>query len=360
MNFSVEEEFSGSIAGSLGYGAYGFSLGANYSESNAFGTGNRITIGINSSDYQTNLQFNFFDPYFTIDGIGLGYGAYYSSSDYSAFNASAYSTDSVGLSSNLVLPIDEIQQLGLSAALDQTKLKTDIFSSQQLLDYVNTEGDTQDSITLGASWTRSTLNRGLFPTAGTLNQISANIAVPPSDVTYGKIKYNFKYYRPIFFNLIFSTRNEIGALFAYGDTENSPPYENFYAGGLKSVRGFKQNTLGPRAVYSNGYFFSNRPSGGAYLVEGGLDFIFNLAFLDDTRSVRSSLFFDYGNVFSDGCKSYELQCSEFDLGELRYSIGLGFTWITQLGPLSFSISSALNDDEYDETEAFQFEIGNQF
>ncbi|MFL2742695.1 MAG: outer membrane protein assembly factor BamA [Gammaproteobacteria bacterium] len=154
VNFSVEEEFSGSIAGSLGYGAYGFSLGANYSESNAFGTGNRITIGINSSDYQTNLQFNFFDPYFTIDGIGLGYGAYYSSSDYSAFNASAYSTDAIGFSSNLVLPINEIQQLGLSAALDQTKLKTDIYSSQQLLDYVNSEGDTQDSITLGASWTK--------------------------------------------------------------------------------------------------------------------------------------------------------------------------------------------------------------
>ncbi len=360
VNFTVEEEFSGSIAGSLGYGAYGFSLGANYSESNAFGTGNRISLGINSSDYQTNLRFNFFDPYFTIDGIGLGYGAYYSSSDYSEFNASAYSTDSIGLSSNLILPIDEIQQLGLSVALDQTKLKTDLFSSQQLLDYVNSEGDTQDSITLGASWTRNTLNRGLFPSAGTLNQVSANIAVPPSDVTYGKLRYNFRYYRPIFFNLIFSTRNEIGALFAYGDTENSPPYQNFYAGGLKSVRGFKQNTLGPRAVYGSGYYFSNRPSGGAYLVEGGLDFIFNLGFLDDTRSIRSSLFFDYGNVFSDGCKSYELQCSEFDLSELRYSVGLGFTWITQLGPLSFSISSALNDDEYDETEAFQFEIGNQF
>ena len=360
INFTVEEEFSGSIAGSLGYGAYGFSLGANYSETNAFGTGNNISIGINSSDYQTNVQFNFFDPYFTIDGIGLGYGAYYSSSDYSAFNASAYSTDSFGVSSNLILPIDEIKQLGLSIALDQTKLKTDIFSSQQLIDYVTSEGDTQDSITLGASWTRNTLNRGLFPTLGSLNQISSNIAVPPSDVTYGKIKYNFRYYRPIFFNLIFSSRNEIGALFAYGDTENSPPYQNFYAGGLKSVRGFKQNTLGPRAFYNTGYYYSNRPSGGAYLLEGGLDFIFNLAFLEDSRSVRSSFFIDYGNVFSDGCKSYELQCSEFDLSELRYSIGLGFTWITQLGPLSFSISSALNNDEYDQTEAFQFEIGNQF
>ena len=360
VNFTVEEEFSGSIAGSLGYGAYGFSLGANYSESNAFGTGNSVSIGINSSDYQTNVRFNFFDPYFTIDGIGLGYGAYYTSSDYSAFNASAYSTDSVGFSSNLSLPIDEIKQLGLSVALDQTKLKTDAFSSQQLLEYVNSEGDTQNSITLGASWTRNTLDRGLFPNIGTLNQVSTNIAVPPSDVTYGKIKYNFRYYRPIFFNLIFSSRNEIGALFAYGDTESSPPYENFYAGGLKSVRGFKQNTLGPRAVYQNGFYFSNRPSGGAYLIEGGFDFIFNLSFLDDTRSVRSSLFLDYGNVFSDGCRIYEYKCSEFDLGELRYSIGLGFTWITQLGPLSFSISSALNNDEFDETEAFQFEIGNQF
>ena len=360
VNFTVEEEFSGSIAGSLGYGAYGFSLGANYSESNAFGTGNSVSIGINSSDYQTNVRFNFFDPYFTIDGIGLGYGAYYTSSDYSAFNASAYSTDSVGFSSNLSLPIDEIKQLGLSVALDQTKLKTDAFSSQQLLEYVNSEGDTQNSITLGASWTRNTLNRGLFPTIGTLNQVSTNIAVPPSDVTYGKIKYNFRYYRPIFFNLIFSSRNELGALFAYGDTESSPPYQNFYAGGLKSVRGFKQNTLGPRAVYQNGFYYSNRPSGGAYLIEGGFDFIFNLSFLDDTRSVRSSIFLDYGNVFSDGCRIYEFKCSEFDLGELRYSIGLGFTWITQLGPLSFSISSALNNDEYDETEAFQFEIGNQF
>ena len=360
VNFTVEEEFSGSIAGSLGYGAYGFSLGANYSESNAFGTGNSVSIGINSSDYQTNVRFNFFDPYFTIDGIGLGYGAYYTSSEYSAFNASAYSTDSVGFSSNLSLPIDEIKQLGLSVALDQTKLKTDAFSSQQLLEYVNSEGDTQNSITLGASWTRNTLNRGLFPTIGTLNQVSTNIAVPPSDVTYGKIKYNFRYYRPIFFNLIFSSRNELGALFAYGDTESSPPYQNFYAGGLKSVRGFKQNTLGPRAVYQNGFYYSNRPSGGAYLIEGGFDFIFNLSFLDDTRSVRSSIFLDYGNVFSDGCRIYEFKCSEFDLGELRYSIGLGFTWITQLGPLSFSISSALNNDEYDETESFQFEIGNQF
>jgi outer membrane protein insertion porin family len=357
--FSVEEEFSGSIAGSLGYGAYGFNLGLNYSEKNAFGTGNSISVGINSSDYQTNLQFNFFDPYFTVDGIGLGYGAYYSSSDYGNFNASSYSTDSVGASTQLVLPINEIEQLSLSLGLDQTKIKANTFSSRQLLDYLAREGASQEAITLGATWARNSLNRGLFPTAGMLNMISSSIAIPPSDVTYGKVTHKFRYYTPAPYDFIFSARTEIGALFAYGSTENSPPYQNFYAGGLSSVRGFKQNTLGPRSYYSSG-FSQNNSSGGAYLLEGGFDMIFNLPFLEDSRSVRSSLFLDYGNVFSDECKSYEIRCSEFDLSELRYSLGVGFTWITALGPMSFAISSALNNDNFDETETFQFEIGNQF
>ena len=358
--FSVEEEFSGSIAGSLGYGAYGFSLGLNYSEKNAFGTGNTVSVGINSSDYQTNLNCKFFDPYFTVDGIGLGYGAYYSSSDYGSYNTSSYSTDSIGASTQLVLPINEIEQLSLSLGLDQTKIKANIYSSRQLLDYLASEGDSQEAITLGATWARNSLNRGLFPTAGTLNMISSSIAIPPSDVTYGKLVHKFRYYTAAPLDFIFSARSEIGALFAYGDTENSPPYQNFYAGGLNSVRGFKQNTLGPRSYYNSGLSYQNNSSGGAYLLEGGFDMIFSLPFLEDSRSLRSSMFVDYGNVFSDGCKIYEIRCNEFDLSELRYSIGVGFTWITALGPMSFAISSPLNNDAFDETETFQFEIGNQF
>ena len=122
VEFNVEEEFSGSIAGSLGYGAYGFSIGANYSESNAFGTGNSIGVGLNYSDWQTDVSFNFFDPYFNADGVGLGYGAYIRSSDYSNFNISAYNTESFGGSFQFVLPINEIEQLSLSASIDQTDL----------------------------------------------------------------------------------------------------------------------------------------------------------------------------------------------------------------------------------------------
>ena len=360
IEFTVEEEFSGSIAGSLGYGAYGFSLGANYSESNAFGTGNSIGVGINYSDWQTNLSFNFFDPYFSPDGVGLGYGAYLRSSDYSNFNISAYNTESFGGSVQFVLPINEISQLSLSVALDQTDLQSDLLSSRQLLDFIASEGSKFETLTLGASWSRNSLNRGLFPTAGTLNVISASVAIPGSSLTYGKLSHRFKYFRPLSNNFIFSIRTELGGLFAYGDTETAPPYENFYAGGLNSVRGFEQNSLGPRAVYDNFFSGYNRPVGGTYSLEGGFDLIFPIPFLEDTRSVRSSVFLDYGNVFSEECKSYETNCSEFDLSELRYSLGLGVTWITALGPMSFAISSVFGDDELDETETFQFEIGNQF
>ena len=360
IEFTVEEEFSGSIAGSLGYGAYGFSLGANYSESNAFGTGNSIGVGINYSDWQTNLSFNFFDPYFSPDGVGLGYGAYLRSSDYSNFNISAYNTESFGGSVQFVLPINEISQLSLSVALDQTDLQSDFLSSRQLLDFIASEGSKFETLTLGASWSRNSLNRGLFPTAGTLNVISASVAIPGSSLTYGRLSHRFKYFRQLSNNFIFSIRTELGGLFAYGDTETAPPYENFYAGGLNSVRGFEQNSLGPRAVYDNFFSGYNRPVGGTYSLEGGFDLIFPIPFLEDTRSVRSSVFLDYGNVFSEECKSYETNCSEFDLSELRYSLGLGVTWITALGPMSFAISSVFGDDELDETETFQFEIGNQF
>ena len=360
IEFTVEEEFSGSIAGSLGYGAYGFSLGANYSESNAFGTGNSIGVGINYSDWQTNLSFNFFDPYFSPDGVGLGYGAYLRSSDYSNFNISAYNTESFGGSVQFVLPINEISQLSLSVALDQTDLQSDFLSSRQLLDFISSEGSKFETLTLGASWSRNSLNRGLFPTAGTLNVISASVAIPGSSLTYGRLSHRFKYFRPLSNNFIFSIRTELGGLFAYGDTETAPPYENFYAGGLNSVRGFEQNSLGPRAVYDNFFSTYNRPVGGTYSLEGGFDLIFPIPFLEDTRSVRSSVFLDYGNVFSEECRSYETNCSELDLSELRYSLGLGVTWITALGPMSFAISSVFGDDELDETETFQFEIGNQF
>ena len=359
--FKVEEQFSGSIGGSLGYGAYGFSLGANYSEKNAFGTGNSINVGITYSEWRQDISFNFFDPYFTIDGIGLGYGAFIRKTDYGNFNLAAYNTDSYGGSVSFDLPISEIEQVGLSLSYDKTDLKTNLYSSRQLLDFYNSEGFDFTTYNASVSWRRITLDRGLFPTRGTSNGISLSFTLPGSNLNFGRLTHEFKYFQPLPRELIFGFRSKIGYLFTYGDTESAPPYQYFYAGGMRSVRGFKQNYLGPKAVYQSGIAVRNqRPVGGPYSLTGGLDLIVPLNFVPDPRSIRGSVFFDYGNVFSDGCRSYETNCYEFDLSELRYSLGVGITWITALGPLSFALASVFNDSPTDRTETFQFEIGTQF
>ncbi len=359
--FKVEEQYSGSIGGSLGYGAYGFSLGANYSEKNAFGTGNTVSVGISYSEWRQDISFNFFDPYFTIDGLGLGYGAYLRKTDYGNFNIASYNTDSYGGSVNFQLPITEIEQLGLSLQVDNTQLKANAFSSRQLVDFYTSEGFDFNTYSGQVSWSRVTLDRGLFPTNGSRNSISISLTLPGSNINYGRFNHDFKIFRPLPLGLVFAYKSRIGALFTYGDTQTAPPYQNFYAGGMRSVRGFKQNYLGPKAVYNQGYGPSRpRPIGGPYSLSGGFDLIVPLDFVPDPRSVRASVFIDYGNVFSDGCKSYETNCYEFDLSELRYSVGLGFTWVTALGPLSFAISSVFNDSPEDRTESFQFEIGTQF
>ena len=359
--FTVEEQYSGSIGGSLGYGAYGFSLGANYSEKNAFGTGNTVSVGISYSEWRQDISFNFFDPYFTIDGLGLGYGAYLRKTDYGNFNIASYNTDSYGGSVNFQLPITEIEQLGLSLQVDNTQLKSNVFSSRQLIDFYNSEGFDFNTYSGQVSWSRVTLDRGLFPTNGTRNSISLSLTLPGSNINYGRFSHDFKIFRPLPLGLVFAYKSRIGALFTYGDTQTAPPYQHFYAGGMRSVRGFKQNYLGPKAVYNAGYGPSRpRPIGGPYSLSGGFDLIVPLDFVPDPRSVRASVFIDYGNVFSEGCRSYEVNCYEFDLSEIRYSVGLGFTWVTALGPLSFAIASVFNDSPEDRTESFQFEIGTQF
>ena len=359
--FKVEEQFSGSIGGSLGYGAYGFNLGANYSEKNAFGTGNSVSVGVNYSEWRQDISFNFFDPYFTIDGIGLGYGAFYRKTDYGNFNIAAYNTDSYGGSASFELPISEIEALGLSLSYDKTKLATNVFSSRQIVDFYNSEGFNFTTYNASATWRRITLNRGLFPTSGSSNSISLSLTLPGSNLNFGRFIHEFKYFEPLPRSLVFGFRSKIGYLFSYGDTNTAPPYQYFYAGGMRSVRGFKQNYLGPKAVYSSGFSpRRQRPVGGPYSLTGGFDLIIPLDFVPDPRSIRGSVFFDYGNVFSDGCRSYETNCYEFDLSELRYSVGIGITWITALGPLSFALASVFNDSPTDRTETFQFEIGTQF
>tara|TARA_Y100000768_G_scaffold383218_1_gene364971 strand:- start:50 stop:1333 length:1284 start_codon:yes stop_codon:yes gene_type:complete len=385
VEFSVEEEFSGSIGGSLGYGAYGLVLGLNYNENNAFGTGRAIGIGINDSTWQRSYSFSYGEPYFNIDGVSRGYSAYFRESDYGQFNIASYTSDSFGAGIQFGLPISDIERIGLNLNYDNTSIDTGSTPASQILAFTQSEGTKFEVFKTQFIWSKITLNRGLFPTAGQSQSLALQVAVPGSSLTYTKATYRHKYFKPIFDGrFVLGLRGELGLLEAYGDTKVAPFFEHYYSGGISSVRGFKQNTLGPRATPSQylldnqgneilgedgnpilnpySYYRDDRSIGGAYLVEGGFDFIFKLPFIDDQRSMRSSFFIDIGNVFSKDCglEQSNINCSELDLGELRYSYGVGVTWITQLGPMSLAIAAPSNEGPLDETENFQFEIGTQF
>ena len=385
VEFTVEEEFSGSIGGSLGYGAYGLVLGLNYNENNAFGTGRAVGIGINDSTWQRSYSFSYGEPYYNIDGVSRGYNAYFRESDYGQFNIASYTSDSFGAGIQFGLPISDIERIGINLNYDNTSIDTGSTPASQILAFTQSEGTKFEVYKTQFIWSKITLNRGLFPTAGQSQSLAVQVAIPGSSLTYTKATYRHKYFKPISGGrFVLGFRGEIGLLEPYGDTQVAPFFEHYYSGGISSVRGFKQNTLGPRAVPSQYYldnegnailgqdgnpimnpynsYRDDRSIGGAYLVEGGFDFIFKLPFIEDQRSMRSSFFVDIGNVFSKDCGSEftNANCSELDFSELRYSYGVGVTWITQLGPMSLAIAAPSNEGPFDETENFQFEIGTQF
>ena len=392
IEYTVEEESTSSIGGSIGYSDFGMNIGLNLADNNFLGTGNRFNLGVSKSIYQESYNISFFDPYFTMDGVSRGYSIYFRETDYGEYNIANYLTNSLGAGVQFGYPISDTQRVGLNVNFDNTDIDSGSLPAREIADFLASEGTVFDVLKAQAVWSRITLNRGMFPTYGSSTDLMLQVTIPGSDLTYYKTNIRQKFYRPLgFSNLVFGFDGEIGYIGTYGDTKKTPFFENFYSGGPRSLRGFESNTLGPRvtpspcyefdpvteecpliidtdfdgipdAIAQNPYAFQQirDPIGGNLLIEGSLQLIFNLPMVEDQRSMRSAFFLDFGNVFSTDCQSYQLNCFEASLDELRYSLGLGVTWITGFGPMSFSFSQPFNDGIYDRTEEFQFTIGTVF
>lgn len=393
--YSVEEESTGSIGGNVGYSDFGLQLGFNLQEQNFMGTGNTLSLGINKNIYSEMYNFAFMDPYATVDGVSVGYNLYFRKTDYGKYNVANYLTNSEGLGVQYGYPISDTQRLGFNLTYDKTDISIGTLPAREIYDFVASEGNVFETVSANFVWSRVTLNRGLFPTDGSSTSVSLMTTLPFSDLNYYRASIQQKTYQPLGFgNLVFGFSGELGYMDAYGDSEETPFFQNFYAGGPRSLRGFESNTLGPRstqapcyefnyaegtcpnlidtdgdgeadAPYENPYAnttsrYYDAPIGGNVKVEGSLQLIFRLPFIEDQRSMRSAFFFDFGNVFSDNCKEYQYNCYKPDLGELRYSYGVGVTWITGFGPMSFAISKPTNAGPQERTEEFQFTVGNVF
>ena len=483
VDFNVDEQLSGTIGGSVGFGqVQGLVLSANLQQQNFLGTGKSLGLGVNTSVFSTSYQFNYFDPYYTIDGVSRGFGLSYTQSDFAKLNLAAFSTNQVNANVSYGYPLGETQRLAFNIGITNTDIDEgfgpvqEIKSSPDLIPGINNyiavpprsrsffdpvtgeifpisdsviepifslpptafnqekgfidrDGSQFLNYNLSITWSESTLNRGLFPTAGMTQSLALELAVPGSEVTFYRLRYFREQFHPVFGEWIIHSRVDLGYGDGYGSTEQLPFFQNFTAGGLGSIRGFERNTLGPRATFPERYITTNSqfvrdvdgnialdifgnpvldvssdlayvlqqavddegnrlfdetglpvlesvidsqqlftgepsPFGGNIQATGTLELLFPLPFIEDRSRVRSAIFIDAGNVFSSYCSAKQERlnnCTGFELDGFKYSAGISVSWFSgAFGIMSFSLSKPFNTTEADETELFQFTLGNTF
>lgn len=356
VDYSVVEKPSGNLMAGVGFSqVQGIVLNANISQDNVFGSGKRINLAFNNSSYSTNYQLGFYNPYFTVDGVSQGYNLGYTKRNAGQINIANYSTNVMNAGINFGIPLNEFDQLRFDFDAKNTELKTNDYSSTEINEFVKTEGDTFLTFAPAVSWTHDTLNRAIFPSKGGQQRLSALATVPGSDLEYYKVSYKHQIYLPIAKDLTFRLHGEAAYGDGYDKTSTLPFFENYFGGGTGSVRGYKNNTLGPRD--SNGY-----PFGGSSKIIGNAELFFPVPFLSETKSVRLGTFFDAGNV-SDG----------LNVDNMKYSAGLSGEWLSPFGALSVSAALPLNDGSYtyvdnnnqtvtgkDQKQMFQFNFGQNF
>ncbi|MDX2372686.1 outer membrane protein assembly factor BamA [Psychrobacter sp. PP-21] len=382
VSYTVEEQPSGSSTIAAGYSqSGGVTFQLDLTQNNFMGTGNRVKAALSRSETRDSYSLGYTDPYFTENGVSQGVSAYYRKTKYDDDNVSNYVTDSYGATLNYSYPVDETKRVSAGLNVDNTKVRGGRFlgisNAQEILDDGGTQTFDEDddgvstfrndyqTYNLLLGWDYSTLDRPVFPTKGMSHSVDATIGL--GDANYQKLVYSGNVYYPLYKDVVARGYTKLG----YGN--DLPFYENFYAGGYGSVRGYESSTLGPKSqVYfdaindpDNQTFLAEEVGGNA-LVTFGSELILPMPFKGDwADQVRPVLFAEGGQVFDTSDKE-DRTFNDSDVplltqdNEFRFSAGAGVTWYTPIGPISLSYAVPFNDQEGDETEKVQFQIGNTF
>jgi outer membrane protein insertion porin family len=384
--FDVKEGLPGQFSGGIGYSeSQSVLLNGSFVHSNFMGTGNRVAAEVNAGQYSKVFSLSHTDPYTTIDGVARTISATYRRLSQFTTASSDFETETGTLGLDYGWPISEFQSLRVGVAAQRSDLFTDPNNSAaEALFWVQNNGDTYtennrvgvppitityygtrfDTFEVSAGWSFDSRNRAIFADRGARHRFSTGYTFPGSDIEYYSVNYDYLQFIPLGKWLTFMVNSEVSYGDSLGDTTSLPPYRRFFAGGPESVRGFRESRLGPKDSFGN-------PYGGNFKFTNQFELL--LPMPEKFRnSARFSAFFDIGNVFStddvqfvgrDGVTPVDY---DFAFDKLRYSTGLAVQWMAPLGVFRFSYAFPLNEQagnavEYpDETEGFQFSIGQAF
>jgi len=347
VNLSVVAKSMKKKSAGLGFSqTQGLIFNASISQNNFLGTGKRISFSFNNSSANTFYSFGYTNPYYTVDGISRGFILSYRKTDFAEVNVARYLLDNARIGVNFGIPTSETDRLILDFDLNDTEFKLGSDASDELKQFAEENGTSYIHFRPGLSWAHDSRDSAIMPTEGGIQRISGSVAIPGSELEYYRLSYTNKYYIPLTRTFTFALKGDIGYGDSFGDTTSMPPWRNFFAGGLKTVRGFKEFSLGPRD--SNG-----DPLGGNFRLVGNAEILFPAPFKLMEKTVRLGLFVDAGNV-------YDTRHIGFDFGEIRYSTGISGFWLSPFGVFGVSLGFPLNAKSDDEEEIFQFSIGSTF
>jgi outer membrane protein insertion porin family len=353
LDITVKERDSfGTFQAGMGYSnEQGLNVSASINWENFLGTGKKYTIEVNNSNINRIYKFSQHDPYYTIDGISKTINLSLTKTDAEEANTTSYTTDTFNAGMSFGIPISEFNTVRVGGDIERTTINDVTDTSDYIQDYCTDFSSTEeckfDVYSVSGSFAHDTRNRAIFPTSGAKSTFGVELALPlvSDSQTFYKLNVSRRGYHPFNDLITLTTYGEIAYANTYGDSEELLPYERYYTGGIRSVRGFSSNTLGATGTLDA----DNLPIGGDTKLLANMELIIPPPFEDQNNSMRMGVFFDAGNVFNSA--------SGYDLDELRYSVGVGLMWLTPVGPLRFSFAKPLNNEATDRIETFQFTIG---
>jgi outer membrane protein insertion porin family len=345
LNVTLKEKNTGQLQFGVGYSQLErFTISTSVSQANIFGSGNQLSLAVNSGSVNKTYALSYLNPYWSVDGVSRGFDIYRRDLDTSTLAIGSYTSKTEGLGVRFGVPITEYNNVNFGLGYERTKLGLNAISPQRYIDFVNLFGYSTDTLRGSLGFASDTRDSIFYPTRGSLYEFGVEGGLPGADLKYYRATYHQQWLRPVYGNIVLALNGEVGVAGGYGG-KPLPFFKNFYAGGVDSIRGFQTSTLGPKDTNGDAL-------GGTKRIVGNVELLFPMPGVKSDKSVRLSGFLDVGNVFA---KDEKINASE-----MRASVGIAVSWYSPVGPLKFSLAKPLKKMQDDKIERFQFLLGRVF